>query len=161
MVAEPRPTGEGVPRDGGIEGGVARRRPRWLIASEHASAAGEVLAGVALVCAMLLTCADIVARALGRPIPGTYEIVSIAGGFSAGLALPATALARAHVRVELLAPVPTVVEVFTRMAGIGVLVMLAWGMLIVGRDLQESGEVTSVLVLPLYPLPTAWPVRSS
>lgn len=147
----------GQQRGEDVDGGAAGRRPSWLVLADRASAAGEVVAGVVLVGAMLLTCADIVGRMLGRPILGTYEIVSFAGGFITGLALPATARARGHVRVDLLVSalpeaVANVVEAVTRIASIGVLVLMAWGMAIVGRDLKQYGEVTSVLTLPLYPV---------
>ncbi|MCL4738465.1 MAG: TRAP transporter small permease [Burkholderiaceae bacterium] len=143
-------------REGG-DGGAARRRPPWQVVADLASAAAEVVAGVVLVGAMILTCADIVGRMLGHPIPGTYEIVSFAGGFITGLALPATARAHGHVRVDLLVStlstaVASVLERVTRIAGIGVLMLMAWGMAIVGLDLEQYGEVSSVLALPLYPV---------
>lgn len=146
-----------APDGGSAGGGAARRRPAWQAVIDRASAGCEVLAGVVLVLAMLLTCADIVGRMLGRPIPGTYEIVSFAGGLITGLALPATARARGHVRVDLVvsslsAAAAARLELVMRVAAVAILVMMAWGMAVVGRDLHEFGEVSSVLALPLYPV---------
>lgn len=110
-----------------------------------------------MVFAMLLTGADIVGRLLGRPIPGTYEVVSFAGGLIVGLAMPATARANAHVVVDLLttcvpARVAWRLSLATRVVGIAVLLLMAWGIVGVGDDLRASGEVSSVLALPFWPI---------
>ena len=51
---------------------------------------------------MLLTGSDIVGRALRMPIPGTYELVSFAGGLVIGLAVPVTSRGKGHVIVDIL-----------------------------------------------------------
>jgi TRAP-type C4-dicarboxylate transport system permease small subunit len=68
--------------------------------SDRLSTWMEVLAAGALIGVMLLIGADIIGRIFGHPVPGTYEIVSLAGGLVLGLALPATSRARGHVSTD-------------------------------------------------------------
>jgi TRAP-type C4-dicarboxylate transport system permease small subunit len=141
----------------GARDGVRRRGASWRALVDRAGSACEVGAGAALVFIMLLTCADIVGRMFGRPIPGTYEVVSFSGGLIAGLALPATARAHGHVLVDLVTMRLTAraarrLNFVTRLAGIAVLLVVAWGIVGVGNDLRASGEVSAVLALPFYPI---------
>ena len=135
----------------------SRGAAAWLVLASRAGMACEFIAGAALLFTMLLTGADIVGRLLGRPIPGTYEVVSFTGGIIAGLALPATARENGHVYVDLVtASLPQRIarrlNLATRLAGIATLLMIAWGIVGVGDDLRASGEVSSVLALPFYPV---------
>ena len=54
------------------------------------SRAMEVVAGVFLVFMMLLTTFDVILRAFGRPIIGTYEMVALSGGIVIGFSVPIT-----------------------------------------------------------------------
>lgn len=123
--------------------------------SGRLSAWMEVLAGVALIGVMLLIGADIVGRIFGHPVPGTYEIVSIAGGLIIGLALPATSKAKGHVSTDFLlekisARSRLALTVGTRIIGIFIFVLAGWGMVVMGVRLKTSGEVTAVLALPFF-----------
>lgn len=129
----------------GILGIFRDRGSAWMEA-----AAGAVLIGV-----MLLIGADIVGRVFGCPVPGTYEIVSIAGGLIVGLSLPATSRARGHVAADfLVGRLPekprAYLSVFTRLIGMFVFILAGFGMVWMGFRLKASGEVTAVLSLPLH-----------
>jgi TRAP-type C4-dicarboxylate transport system permease small subunit len=115
----------------------------------------EIVAGIALTGVMLLIGSDIVGRLFGFPVPGTYEIVSLAGGCIIGLALPATSRAKGHVAADiLLARLPKksrrFLTVATRLIGTGLCLVAAYGMVSMGFRLKESGEVTAELSLPFY-----------
>lgn len=115
----------------------------------------EAVAGLALTAVMLLIGADIVGRIFGRPVAGTYEIVSLAGGLIIGMALPATSRAKGHVCADfLLLRLPeksrTVLGVITRLIGMGIFLLAGCGMIMMGLRLRASGEVTAVLSLPFY-----------
>lgn len=119
----------------------------------------EFVAGAVLVFVMVLTGFDIVGRMFGRPIPGTYEIVSFAGGLVIGLAMPVTSWARGHVFVDLVtanatALVARFLHRLTRALAIALFALLAWGLVRMGIDLRNSGETTAVLGLAFYPI--AW-----
>ena len=115
----------------------------------------EIIAGIALMGVMLLIGADIAGRIFGHPVPGTYEIVSIAGGLIVGLALPATSRAKGHVSADLLtgklSKRPRIcLAVMTRLMGILVFLLAGYGMIMMGIRLKDSGEVTAVLSFPFY-----------
>jgi TRAP-type transport system small permease protein len=115
----------------------------------------EVVAGIALMGIMLLIGADIVGRIFGYPVPGAYEIVSLAGGLILGLALPATSLAKGHVSTDLiiekLPETPrNILAMMTRVIGIAIFLLAGYGMIRMGIRLKASGEVTAVLALPFY-----------
>jgi TRAP-type C4-dicarboxylate transport system permease small subunit len=124
-------------------------------ASGHLSAWMEFVAGSALIGVMLLIGADIVGRLFGHPVPGTYEIVSLAGGLIVGLALPATSMAKGHISMDLLtAKLPAksnfLLAVITRSMGIGIFLLAGYGTIRMGVRLRVSGEVTAVLAFPFY-----------
>lgn len=115
----------------------------------------EIIAGAALIVVMLLIGADIIGRIFGHPVPGTYEIVSLAGGLILGLALPATSMAREHVSTDFLTDriSPGLKRCFfiaTRLIGIGIFLLSGYGMVMMGVRLRDSGEVTAVLAFPFY-----------
>jgi len=115
----------------------------------------EVLAGIVLVGVMLLIGTDIVGRVFGYPVPGTYEIVSLAGGLIVGLALPATSRAKGHVSTDVLTERLSersrmFLTVATRLIGIAVFILAGYGMIMMGMRLKASGEVTAVLAFRFY-----------
>jgi len=115
----------------------------------------EIVAGIALIGVMLLIGSDIVGRIFGCPVPGAYEIVSLAGGLIVGMALPATSAAKGHVSTDLLlgklAEKPRLfLAVMTRLIGIAIFLLAGYGMVMMGVRLKASGEVTAVLAYPFY-----------
>jgi TRAP-type C4-dicarboxylate transport system permease small subunit len=125
------------------------------IFSDRLSAWMEIIAGVALIGVMLLIGCDIVGRIFGRPVPGAYEIVSLAGGLIIGLALPATSRAKGHVSTDLLleklsGTPKLILTVLTRIIGIAIFLLAGYGMIRMGIRLKIAGEVTAVLALPFY-----------
>jgi TRAP-type C4-dicarboxylate transport system permease small subunit len=115
------------------------------------------IAGVALVFMMLLTVADVILRTFGRPITGTYEMVGFSGAVVIGFALPFTSWIRGHVYMEfLIQRLPKQVRdrmnLFTRGIGIILFALIAYNLMVVGIDLQKSGEVSPTLRFPFYPV---------
>jgi TRAP-type transport system small permease protein len=115
----------------------------------------EIVSGMVLIGVMLLIGSDIVGRLFGFPVPGAYEIVSLAGGLIVGLALPATSRAKGHVSTdfltEKLSPKSrSILTVITRLISIALFLLAGYGMIMMGVRLKASGEVTAVLALPFY-----------
>jgi TRAP-type C4-dicarboxylate transport system permease small subunit len=130
-------------------------RNRLSDVSDRLSMWMEVVAGLALIGVMLLIGCDIVGRIFGRPVPGAYEIVSLAGGLIIGLALPATSKANGHVSTDLLlaklSETPKrILAVMTRFIGIAIFLCAGCGMVRMGVRLKLSCEVTAVLSFPFY-----------
>ncbi len=106
---------------------------------------------------MLLTVSDVILRYLGRPIPGTYELVGLSGAIAIGFAIPYTSLVRGHVFVEFLVERMEkgrreVLLIFTKILILLLFVAFGTYLFLTGRDMAASGEVTQILRLPFYPV---------
>jgi TRAP-type C4-dicarboxylate transport system permease small subunit len=125
--------------------------------SDRISCGMEVFAGVVLVLIMVITGCDIVGRIFGCPIPGTYEMVSFAGGLVIGLALPVTSRERAHVIVDIVTSrvssrAGAILHVMTRLMVIALFLLLGYATIRLGIDFRAHGQVTPVLGFPYYPV---------
>jgi len=116
-----------------------------------------IVAGSALGFVILITVADVVLRFFGRPIPGTFELVCLAGGILICFSIPLTSWARSQIQVEFLVMklpprIKKIVNVVTKCLGIGLFLLIAWNVVLLGNELRESGEVSIVLRMPFYPV---------
>ena len=111
----------------------------------------ETVSGIALIAAMVLTGCDIIGRAVGHPVPGTFEIVCFCGAILITFALPGTSFARKHVVIDLF-KTGFILHLFTRLLGIGILGLIGYSLARMAIKLQTSGETTAVLALPSYPV---------
>ena len=114
-------------------------------------------AGVMLSFMMVLTVADVVLRYLGRPIPGTYELVGLSGAVVIGFAIPYTSLVRGHIFVEFLIDRfekgrRDVVLMTTKILILLLFIGFGTYLFRTGMDMAASGEVTQILRIPFYPV---------
>jgi TRAP-type C4-dicarboxylate transport system permease small subunit len=117
----------------------------------------QIIGGIALTFMIILTTADVVLRAFGRPILGTYEIVAICGGVVIGFVTPLTSWMRGHISMDFVVnKLPdrgkNLVNIITRCIGIGSFLMISWNVMKIGTRFWTGGEVTGTLQLPLYPI---------
>lgn len=116
----------------------------------------EIIAGVALTFIILLTTADVVLRAFGHPILGTYEIVAIAGGVVIGFVAPITSWRRGHVYVDFatvkLGQGKKVFDIVTRVVAIALFLVVGSSIMKIAGNLRSAGEVSASIQLPLYPI---------
>jgi TRAP-type C4-dicarboxylate transport system permease small subunit len=115
------------------------------------------IGGVVLVFMMLLTVADVILRYLGRPILGTYELVSLAGAVVIGCAMPHTSWGRIHVSVDMMLVKmqkrrQQALQFITRVIGFLLFIIIGVNLFDMGTTLIKTGESTLTLVLPLYPI---------
>lgn len=115
------------------------------------------VAATALSFIVALTTLDVVLRALGRPILGTYEVVAIFGGIVIGFATPFTSWKRGHIAVDVVInkfsnTAKNVMNITTRCIGIGLCLMIGWNIVKIGNDFWTAQEVSNTLQLPLYPI---------
>jgi TRAP-type C4-dicarboxylate transport system permease small subunit len=115
------------------------------------------IAGIALTFIVVLTTLDVVLRALGRPILGTYEVVAIFGGIIIGLAAPLTSWRRGHISVDMVtSKLPSKARNFTnivtRCVAVGLCLVIGRGIIRIGTDFWAGGEVSNTLQMPLYPV---------
>jgi TRAP-type C4-dicarboxylate transport system permease small subunit len=130
---------------------------KFLKATAKIGKVTNSVGGVILVLMMLLTVVDVILRYLGRPITGTFELMSFAGAIVAGFAIAQTSLDGAHVNVDMLAEALSaerrvILLVFTKLVGTGIFVLLAWALFLKGNDLYRVKEVSLTLGVPYYPV---------
>lgn len=115
------------------------------------------IAGLAITLIMVLTVMDVILRFFGRPIVGTYELVAFTGAVVIGFAIPLTSWMRGHIYVDfftgkLQKNVRSIFNLITRGMGIILFGLIGWNLILVGMNLQRSGEVSLTLQLPFYPI---------
>ena len=117
----------------------------------------QAVAAIALTLIILLTTVDVLARIVGRPVPGAVEIIAILGGVVAGFTAPVTSWMRGHIQVDfLLNALPklarNLVETATRITAIILCLLIAWNSFKIGTDFLDKGEVSGTLLIPLFPV---------
>jgi len=121
---------------------------------------GKILSyigGIALTFMMFLTVADVLLRAGGHPILGTYELVSLSLAIVIGFSIPKVSLDRGHVYMEILLEKLSkrdraIMNTFTRLLGIILFAIIAYNLMLIGKEFHASGEVSSTLKLPFFPI---------
>jgi TRAP-type C4-dicarboxylate transport system permease small subunit len=115
------------------------------------------IASIALTFMMFLTVADVLLRAGGHPIIGTYEIVALLLALVIGFGIPQVSLDRGHVYMEFLLEKLSkrgrkVMHTFTRVLCLILFAFIGYNLLSVGAAYKVSGEVTATIKLPFYPV---------
>lgn len=114
------------------------------------------VSAAAVIFIMLLTCADVVMRLFGSPIPGTYELVGYFGSVIISFGMARTSIERGHIAVNLLVDrlpprVQILIEGFGNIAAAALFGLLAWQSQIYARDILETGDVSLTLGMPTWP----------
>jgi TRAP-type C4-dicarboxylate transport system permease small subunit len=127
---------------------------RWI---HSATKYISYIAGVAVMIMMLLTCADVVLRLFGHPIPGTYELIGFLGAILISFSMAYTSIEKSHIAVEILVErLPRKVQ--SALEGIVSLIScVLFGIFtrqcqIYAMDLKQSGEISLTLGIPVYPV---------
>jgi TRAP-type C4-dicarboxylate transport system permease small subunit len=117
----------------------------------------SVIAGSALTGMMLLTAADVLLRAGGHPIMGTYELVALSLALVIGFSLPSVTLARQQIFMEFFVALlskktQAIINTATRILCIVIFLFIGYTLFRVGYDFQTSGEVSPTIELPFFPV---------
>lgn len=115
------------------------------------------IGGAALTFMMLLTVTDVVLRAFGHPIIGTYEVIALSLALVIGFTIPKVSFDRGHVYMEIiLERLPRkgkhLLNTFTRILCILLFLMIGYNLFSAGNEFHMSGEVSPTLQIPFYPL---------
>jgi TRAP-type C4-dicarboxylate transport system permease small subunit len=129
----------------------------WVIRLKRLSTGLNAISGVIVFLMMFLTVTDVTMRFFGKPILGSYELVSFMGAIVIGFAIPKTSFDRGHVYVDFLSVKWTeatqkVVFVITRIPSIAFFIALTIFLVLKGRALYRVAEVSSILQIPRYTL---------
>jgi TRAP-type C4-dicarboxylate transport system permease small subunit len=117
----------------------------------------NTIAGIAVTFMMLLTVADVLLRASGHPIIGTFEIVSLLLALVIGFGIPQVSLDRGHVYMDFLVEKLSdrgrrVMTTFTRVLCLILFASIGYKLFSVGAKFHASGEVSPTIMLPFYPV---------
>ena len=117
----------------------------------------HAIAGAALTFIMLLTVSDVFLRLFARPIVGTFELVGLWGAVIIGFGIPITSWNRGHIFVDFLVNMfPDSLRdgfnIVTRLISMGLFILVGWNLFVLGIDMVKSGEVSTTLLMPFYPV---------
>ncbi len=113
------------------------------------------IGGVCLVGMMVVTCVDVIFRAMGKPIFGAVEIVSFMATLVLACAMPQTHVEKGHVGVDLvvrkLGPrTQAITDAITGLLATVVFALVCWQMLLYALTMRRTGEVSMSLEFPTY-----------
>jgi len=117
----------------------------------------NTIAGAAVTFMMLLTVADVVLRAGGHPIIGTFEVVSLLLALVIGFGIPQVSIDRGHVSMDFLMDKLSqtgrnVMNTFTRLLCVVLFAFIGVNLFNVGARFHASGEVSPTIMIPFYPV---------
>ncbi len=117
----------------------------------------NTIACIALTLMMILTVADVLLRAGGRPLIGTYEIVALLLALVIGFCFASVSLDRGNVYMEVVLSkvskrTRALLNTFTRTLAMILFALIAINLFSVAGEYHRSGEVTATLRIPFYPV---------
>jgi len=124
---------------------------------DRVSAWMDNVSGLTLVVMMLLVVTDVTLRIFGRPIIGTYEIITLACAPLVAFAIPQTSLENGHVVVDFLIQgrsklIKDILFVFGKTLGVALFLLIAYYIYRKGNRLYLKGDITDARHIPLYPV---------
>ncbi|NRG17450.1 TRAP transporter small permease [Rhizobiales bacterium] len=118
----------------------------------------RIIAGLLILIMMAVTFVDVIGRyVFSSPLPGAFELTEVLLGLVIFAGLPLVTLREEHVTVDLVTSrVPHFIRQwllkFAHVVTAAVLIVLAWRLGIIARDLSAYGDATVFLRLPLGPV---------
>jgi TRAP-type C4-dicarboxylate transport system permease small subunit len=111
----------------------------------------------ALTIMMFLTVSDVIMRAFGHPILGTFEVVGLLLAFVVGFTIPKVSYDKGHVFMEVvlerLEPKRRdVLNMFTRVICFLLFAAIGFNLFSTAQEFRISGEVLPTLKIPFYPV---------
>src|SRR5690606_2257889 len=105
---------------------------------------------------MLLTVADVVMRAFGRPIAGSFEVIGWLSAVALGLSLGYTQAHRGHVAMTLVTDrlrgrAAAAMDAFNSLAALLLFGLVAWVVLGFAQTLHASGSLSETMTVIVYP----------
>lgn len=112
---------------------------------------------VALVAMMAFVSINVVCRAFGHPIFGTYESVGFLLAIMVAFSIAHCAVKKGHIAVNVLegvipARMLPVLDTIVAILGTGLYLVLAWQCAIYAKIMWDKGELSMSMEIPFYPL---------
>jgi TRAP-type C4-dicarboxylate transport system permease small subunit len=116
------------------------------------------VAGAGTLAIILVTCADVILRKLGHPLPGALDLVTVLGTVTLACALPYTTAVKGHVAIEFLYHKlgrlgRILTDTFIRLLILAFFAAMSWQCFALGLTLKAKGQVTPTLKLPEFWVP--------
>jgi TRAP-type C4-dicarboxylate transport system permease small subunit len=113
------------------------------------------VSGLGILAMIGVTCADVVLRAFGGGLTGSYDLVKISGGIAIAASLPYTTAVKGHVAIEFffqkMRPIGRiVVDTICRLMVICFFIVVTWQCLVFGAKLHRTHEVSLTLQIPVF-----------
>jgi TRAP-type C4-dicarboxylate transport system permease small subunit len=129
---------------------------KFILLTDRVNRAMDYVAGTVLVLMMILTVCDVILRYFKMPIPGTFELVSVAAGVVLAASLPRTSWEKQHVNLPMLVEMfgnrgQKVFNVITRFLSILLFAIFGYNLLLMGQSLSKTNTTTNILHTPLSP----------
>lgn len=114
------------------------------------------IAGAAAVAMLLVSSVDLIGANVFRPLPGAIEITSLLGLLIISFALPLTQVLEGHTAVDFFVSrlrrrARNVIAPIVSFFGCILFAMVTWQMIEHGFYMLNSGEVTAIERIPLWP----------
>ncbi len=113
--------------------------------------------GIALACLTGLAAANMLSRAVFRPVPGSYELIGFLCAVAVAFGMGYTQLHKGHVVVSILTErfspgVNRVLDALNHLVGAGFFGLVSWQTLKWGAEIARSGELSETLKIPYFPV---------
>jgi len=114
------------------------------------------IAQVALALIMFLVVGDVLLRLVWRPVPGTFEMVTILGAMTISMAVAHCAVMKGHVAIDVLVErfsprIQGVIDSITSLISLIVIGAVSGQMLIFATRMWQRGYATADLAIPHHP----------
>jgi TRAP-type C4-dicarboxylate transport system permease small subunit len=117
----------------------------------------EILAFLALLVMMVVTCVDVLGAKLFRsPLLGALDIVMLAQTVAIAFGCSITLILGRHVRVEFFVELlpqrlKAVINGIVLLLGLGLFMVIVWRLAALGHSLQTLGDYSATVHIPYYP----------
>jgi TRAP-type C4-dicarboxylate transport system permease small subunit len=115
------------------------------------------VSGCAIVGLTALAAANMISRAVYRPIPGSYELIGFLGAVAVASGLGYTQIAKGHVIVNILTDrfspaVNRILDAVNHVVGAAFWGLVAWQTVKWGIRIGKTGELSQTLQIPYFPI---------
>lgn len=126
----------------------------FILVTERINRALAWIAGAGVVVMLVIILGNYVMRMFGRPLAGTFELVSLTAIVVGGLALGEAQVFKAHVAIDIVTArlpkkIQLVIGAIVTVASIVVMIQVVIALLLYSSGMMRSGGATDFLKMPI------------
>ena len=116
----------------------------------------DAVSQIGLMAMVLLCCVNILARAAGRPLIATFDVLGLISTIVVSFALANCAVKRGNLEIELLvARLPPsaqkIIGIFTNLLNLGLFTIISWRLTAMAVMMHKTNEVSMTVQVPFAP----------